>query len=210
MASPTSPRPDGEPTLDIVRAVRAGDRARFAELYERIAPALYAWTSLRIRSTLRGRVDPEDVLQEVWCKALAECASFEPERTTFRAWIFTVARHVLLRAIEAQERADRARSIEAEASSPSRAFALADEATSVSRRMARDESLRRFLVEAERLESDDRLLLILCGLEGRKFDELAPTLGLSRDAVAKRWQRLRAKLASERHPVDLLQLAEPV
>jgi RNA polymerase sigma-70 factor (ECF subfamily) len=203
----SSPRPnpgDGEPTIDILRAVRAGDVRRFGELYERIAPALFAWSSLRIRTSLRGRLDPEDVIQEVWCKALASRGEFDPERSSFRAWVFTIARHVLLQAIEAQERVDRARSLDADSTGSSQREAIPDEATSVSQRMARDEGLRRFLAEAERMESDDRVLLILCGLEGKSFGEAAPVLGITRDAAAKRWQRLRAKLAGERHPVDLL------
>jgi RNA polymerase sigma-70 factor (ECF subfamily) len=204
MTQPLPSSSAGEPTLEILLAVRAGDRARFGELYERVAPALYAWVALRIRATLRGRLEPDEVLQEVWCKALEQCASFDPVRVSFRAWIFTVARHVLLQAIEAQARVDRARSLDGDSSRSTNAALVPDEVTSVSQRLSRDEGLRRFLADAERMEHDDRLLLLLCGLEGKSLVEAAPVMGVSRDAAAKRWQRLRAKLQVERYPLQFL------
>ena len=48
-------------TQSLARAAKSGDVERFAELYERIAPALLAWASLRIRPDMRAFVDPQDV-----------------------------------------------------------------------------------------------------------------------------------------------------
>jgi DNA-directed RNA polymerase specialized sigma24 family protein len=49
------------------------------------------------------------------------------------------------------------------------------------------------------------MILIHGGLEGLRHAETATRLGLSRDTVAKRWQRMRAKLERERLPRELLQ-----
>src|SRR6476619_1881972 len=78
----------GDPgeTQDIARAAKAGDEQRFAELYERIAPALYTWPSLRIRPVMCGAIDPQDVVQEVWCRAWKGFGRFDPQETPFRSW----------------------------------------------------------------------------------------------------------------------------
>ena len=75
-------------TQDIARAAKAGDEQRFAELYERLAPALYTWASLRIRPAMRGSIDPQDVVQEVWCRAWKGFGRFDPQETPFRSWVF--------------------------------------------------------------------------------------------------------------------------
>jgi DNA-directed RNA polymerase specialized sigma24 family protein len=54
------------------------------------------------------------------------------------------------------------------------------------------------------LDADERLLLAQVGLEGVSFAEAGERLGLSRDATAKRWQRLRARLEEQPRARDLL------
>ena len=174
----------------------------FAQHYERIAPALYAWASLRVRPSFRGRLDPEDVLQEVWVRALEVHESRDPSRGSFRAWIFAVAKNVLFEAFRKLEGAGGGLG---GPSTRARLLAnLPDQATAISRRVARDEGLRLFLDRVGRLPREDRMILIHCGLEGLTHAETATRLGLTRDTVAKRWQRLRAKLEGERLPRELL------
>ncbi len=70
--------------------------------------------------------------------------------------------------------------------------------------MARDESLELFSEQVRAMEEDDRKLVVHCGLEGLPYKEVAERLALSADAVAKRWQRLRAKLNASALPAMLL------
>ncbi len=70
-------------------------------------------------------------------------------------------------------------------------------------RVAKDEGLHLFLDHVCKLPREDRMILIHCGLEGLTHAETSTRLGLSRDAVAKRWQRLRAKLEQEKLPREL-------
>ena len=163
-----------------------------------MTPALHAWARLRIPRGLRGRVEPEDVVQEVWCRALARITHFDPARRSFRAWIFGVAKNVVLEAI-------RSPLLGAGGTSAVRALAgVPDRVTGVSRRVARDEALQRFHERIERLEDADRRLLIHCGFEDLTCAEAAERLGISRDAAIKRWQRLRARLTEEGVPEGLL------
>src|SRR4029078_12177519 len=77
-------------------AEKDGDAKKCAELYERVAPALYTWASLRIRPAMRGAIDPEDVVQGVWCRAWRVFYKFDPEVSGFRMWVFRIAKNVLL------------------------------------------------------------------------------------------------------------------
>jgi hypothetical protein len=57
----------GKPTTEFhVNRARAGDPTAFAQLYERLAPSLDAWSQLRVTGSLREYVEPSDVIQEVW------------------------------------------------------------------------------------------------------------------------------------------------
>jgi RNA polymerase sigma-70 factor (ECF subfamily) len=175
---------------------RRGDPAGFGVLYERLAPAIYAWASLRIHPTLKGRLDPEDVVQEVWWRAMDSFASFDPAKGSFRAWVFSIATHTLLNSFRGLrvrgEMRDEHRRIRMLALPPE----IVDQATSVSQKAARHEEARALITLVEQLTHEDRSLFIHCALEGQSPRKIAALLGLGADAAVKRWQRLRARLRS--------------
>jgi RNA polymerase sigma-70 factor (ECF subfamily) len=182
----------------------APDEPAFQRRYEELAPALHAWAELRIRPEMRGLVDPQDVVQEVWCRAWRLREQADPAADGFRPWVFAVAKNVLLEAFR------RLRSPAARAGASgttTRLLALEgvpESITAVSRRVARDEGLGRLVAWLRELEEDERLLVAQVGLEGLSFGEVGERLGLSRDATAKRWQRLRARLEEQPRARDLL------
>ena len=91
------PRFDATPekTELLVRRARE-DPNCFTELYARIAPVVYAWVRLRLGRSARERLDPEDVVQEVWLRAAKAFEQFDPQRGSFRGWIFQVTKYALL------------------------------------------------------------------------------------------------------------------
>jgi RNA polymerase sigma-70 factor (ECF subfamily) len=169
-----------------VRAARA-DGTRFAEIYTRVAPALYTWAALRIPAALRPRLDPEDVVQETWVRAFERFAAFDPERGSFRPWAFGIAGHVLLKALQWVRDAPAAeRALDPQD--------VPDEATSVSRRIGRDEAVRDLVGVFARLDEEERQIVVHRGLEERPFTEIAALLGIQEAAARKRWQRVRERL----------------
>ena len=70
-------------------------------------------------------------------------------------------------------------------------------APSITTRAARDEQLRLFLDRVERLDDDDRELVVLRGLEELPLADVATLMGIGEEAATKRWQRLRARLREE-------------
>lgn len=204
-STPSVPENDRElepSTLDLARLARS-DPAGFSRLYERVAPAVHAWASLRLRGRARARLEPEDLSQEIWMRALELFPTSDATHGNFRAWVFSVARFVLHEALRRAERAE----LDGLSSEESKHGLLAnvpDDVTTATRRLARDEALRAFVAHMGRLEPEDRALLVHCGLEGMTGADAGLRLGISRDAVHKRWQRLRAKLQADGIPPGLL------
>lgn len=190
-------------TERLARAAAAGHQDSFADLYARVAPALHGWASLRIRPSLRAWFDPDDVVQEVWFRAWRGIGELDLERVAFRPWVFRIAKNVLLEGLR-RLREPRAG---AGAGPSTRLFALQnlpDSATGIPKRVSKDEDVRRFVECVQAMPEPDRRLVIHVGLEGLSYRETAERLGLEREAVAKRWQRLRARLAGTPAFVGLL------
>ena len=205
VGSPGAEPPDERiETQDLAARARAGDSDRFGQLYERIAPSLYTWAEIRIRRDLRQWIDPGDVVQEVWCRAWRAFDSFDPQTTTFRFWVFRIAKNVLLEAFRKLENpAFRARSRDGAATRALELVDVPDSATAITRRVAREESLRLFADWVQSLDEQDRMLLVHHGLEGLSQAEVAERLQLGREAVAKRWQRLLARVVEQKLPREL-------
>lgn len=163
----------------------------FADAYRDAAPALHAWIGLHLGPALRAELDPEDVLQEVACRAFARKDNFDPERGPFRAWLFGIARKVLFQSLERMTGSGRP---DREWLTTGGLARVPEEATSVTRRVARDETQRRFLDEIEDLPDEERRLVLQRGLEGLPHEEVAESLGIEPSAAAKRWARLLPRL----------------
>ena len=185
-----------EPTQELARAARDGDAPRFGALWARVAPALHAWARLRVKPALRARLDPEDLVQEVCCRAFRDLGRWDEARGPFRAWVFGIANAVLRRALEQLALAPSRRP---GALDESTAFLarIPEDATTISRRLAQDDGLAHFLERVGELPEEDRRLLLLRGLEGLAHEDIARELGLSLEGAKKRWQRLRARLEED-------------
>ena len=187
-------------TTSLVRGAGA-DREQFARLYGRVAPSVVAWASLRITQELRRVLEVEDVVQEVWCRALNHLSTYDPTRSSFRTWVFAIANHVILKGYRHLGRGtspSAAPGVEPELAE------IPEEVTSISRRLVQDETLTRCIERLAQLDDDDRTLLIHYGLEGQPAAQVGRLVGLSADAVKKRWQRLRERLREAAAFKDLL------
>ncbi len=189
------------PTRMWLTQAQEGNQQGFSELYEHIAPSLHTWAHLRIRPEQSAHLDPADLVQEVWLRAWRQMESFEGDGSYFRFWIFRIAKNVLL---EAVRRGQKTKGAGGPSTRLKQANNQLDQATAVSQRVARDESLGLFRDQVDLLAVDERKLVLHCGLEGLPHAQVAERLGLSSEAVTKRWQRLRERLAHSDLPQYLL------
>ena len=180
--------------MQLAKAAKEGKEDQFDKLYQRVAPSLFSWARLRIPPSIRPFLDEQDVVQEVWIRAVEIIERYDPDKVNFRAWIFRVAKNVLLEAMRKLRADPRLRM---DGGPSTRLFVIEncpDSVTLMSARMRRDERIKIFTGYVEELESPDREILVHCGLEGLKAQEVADRLELNREAVIKRWQRLRETL----------------
>ena len=191
----STPRQPNQKTQTLVKRAREGDRRAFTLLYARLAPALQTWARLRLPATAQSRIDPEDLMHEVWWRALEAFRTYDPDRASFRTYLFTIAKRVL---IDVLRRAGTASGRGGPSAGPiPSASELPESVTNVSRQAARDEVLLRVAQTLRSLDDTDRNVFVHCGLEGLRPGQAATLIGLPKEMVVKRWQRLRAKLRNE-------------
>jgi RNA polymerase sigma-70 factor (ECF subfamily) len=185
-------------TAALVRRFAAGDHEAFAALHRRLWPRLYLWCTLRVPRALWHRLDPEDVLQEAWLRAVVALPRYEPQRAGFRTWLFAIAANVLAEQLRRLHVRDR----EGPAADESMASIPAD-VTSVVRQVVRSEELKRFGRELEALPGDDRQIMVLRGLEGLPHAEVGARLRITAAAAEIRWRRLLERFRERLQEVGL-------
>ena len=190
-------------TESLVRAFQGGAEPSFALLYERLAPALYAWAILRAPRSL----EPGDLLGEGWLRAVRGVQGIDAGRASFRARLFGIAKRVLLHELRGRglREAFSRRAGEMDGDVRLDLESVPDSVTSLSQRFERDESMIHFLERIDGLGREDRDLVVYCGLEGFSCGEAATRMGLSEEATTKRWQRLRAELRNSSWAQGLLE-----
>lgn len=206
VAAPMSNESLPDRTEALAGRVASGEGAAFPELYARVAPALYAWARLRVRPPLSTRIDADDLVQEICCRAWQGFPRFDATRGAFRGWLFGIANHVLQKALSDLGRAPAGRRPTALDESSRFLEQVPDDATRASRRVARDETLAAFVAFAEELGDEDGRLLLYRGLEGLEHADVAELLGVETETAKKRWQRLRDRL--QEHPVPAALLVD--
>lgn len=169
----------------------------FQALYDDLAPALHAWAEHRMRPMLHRACEAEDLVQEVWHRAVKALPGFDPGRFTFRAWVFGVAKHTLLHVLRQAGRQAHIVGADGHTTHMQGLAEVPEAITSLTKRVARDEGVALFRQLLAELPSEEQELALYCGLEGAACTTVATRLGLGVEATTKRWQRLRARLRAK-------------
>ncbi len=168
---------------------------QFAAYYEQVAPALCLWVMRHTGRTLQSRVEVDDVLQEVWLRALVLQPGFSGDQVAFRRWIFGIAKKLLLEILRNVRKVQRVQVGEGRTTHLHDLANVTAAVTALTQRIVRDDGIRRFHEYLLALPHEDQDLVSFCGLESCTVAEAARKLGISLDAANKRWQRLRQRLA---------------
>lgn len=81
----------GDTDDELMRRLAAGDRDAFSRLYERHRTRVFTF----LLRSLRDRAGAEDLLQEVFLRVYRARAEYTG-RLRFQAWLFTIARRLLV------------------------------------------------------------------------------------------------------------------
>jgi RNA polymerase sigma-70 factor (ECF subfamily) len=97
-------RPGGDDSLDrLLAMVARGDEQAFAELYQRVAAAVFGLVSKVVRNPSQS----EEVTQEVFVELWRTASRFDPARGTARSWIMTCAHRRAVDRVRSSESAAR-------------------------------------------------------------------------------------------------------
>ncbi|MCA9321015.1 MAG: sigma-70 family RNA polymerase sigma factor [Planctomycetes bacterium] len=188
----TPDEPDTAQTLFLARS--GGDDAT-SQLVRRFDPALFAAAKMLSGPTLQRDCEPEDLVMEVWVVALSKLPSLElpddnPGRT-FMAFLARTLRYQVNARLRKQYRRMSPGARIEPITSPSR---LPDAVTTVTGSVSQRESRQAVADLLETLSPDDRQLVVLHGIEGYPYAEIAPAFGVSSGALAIRYHRALATL----------------
>lgn len=185
---------------ELLKRALAGDEEAFAEIFEKNRKRLQQAIAFRMDSRLNTRVDSSDVLQETYLEAARKFKDYAKERTMpLFVWLRWIAREKVISAYRKHLAADR-RTIIREVpilpldSSAKLVIDLISDATSPSRKVARTELAALLRKGLERLEPNDRELILMHHFEGLTTRDAAQCLRIGEAAAAKRYERARARL----------------
>jgi len=183
----------------LVKRAQGGDRSAFDELIGQVRPKLIRWILSRMSPNLRGKVEPEDVLQETCLWAFRSIGKIEWRGgEAFEHWLFSIAKHVVLKEVSRLGRMDE-QVLECEPP-------LDD--PSPSRAMRREERLDRLEAALLSLSPDHRRVLDLARLRGMPIREIAGRMKRSPDAVSHLLSRALKSLRDKFGDTESLGLPE--
>jgi RNA polymerase sigma-70 factor (ECF subfamily) len=189
---------------ELMGRAAGGDRPALAELFGRHRGRLDKMVRSRLHRALQGRVDPADVLQEVYLDLEQQLPHYPgPRAMPPFLWLRLLTgqrltrlhRHHLGAAMRA---AGREVAIpggdQTEADSALMADQLVGRLTTASRVVARAERARLVREAIDALDPADREIIALRGFEGLTNGEAATVLGLSKAVASNRYVRAMARL----------------
>ena len=189
---------------ELERRLRGGDTQALAELFARDRERLWRVIEFRLAEPLRGRLGPDDVLQEAFLAASQRLKHYaeSPARSPF-IWLRMIVNQTLIdlhrQHLGAQKR-DAAREVSVDgapyvqATSASVAIQLVGVFTSPSGAAARADVLGLVQAAIEQMDPIDREVLALRHFEELTNSEVAEALGIEQKAASIRYVRALRRL----------------
>ncbi len=199
MSSDEQPTETDE-TRELLLRVQAGDPRAFNELFARHRGALYRVVARRLGASLRGRIDPSDVVQEAHIEAMARLDEYFTRRPMpFRTWLMRTAIQRLLKlrrhASAARRDVDRERRLRDDDNSSSALVRpIEDTGPTPSQQLAARDLATRLHAVLERLPETDRAILGMRALEGLSYKDAANRLEIDPATARKRYGRALLRL----------------
>ena len=190
-----------DPTTIHVRAALEGDEASLSWIVERFSPVLIAQARYRMGRQLAGFCEPEDVVNDVWLRAIPRLKGLTDRGGRFTpavlAYLSTAVIHrvgeLVKRRMRTASKPD-GKPGDAERSTPDLMDRVPAEMSGVITRAVRREGHDLILEAIEAMEATDREILLLRGVEQRDTQFAARVLEISPDAVAARYSRALKRL----------------
>ncbi|MEM6779297.1 MAG: sigma-70 family RNA polymerase sigma factor [Planctomycetota bacterium] len=183
-------------SVTLLRRVLDGEETAWSELVHLYGGLVYAWC----RSKGIRENDSADILQQVFQVVSQEMTTFrfEDPKTSFRGWLFGIARHKIADHFRQQQRRHE-RPLDVHDETAEFVGVAADlEDSDARRRQDQAFLIRRACEEIRQFVGDDAYVIIweLC-VNRRTAPEVADQLGISADAVRTRKSRILFRLREQ-------------
>lgn len=179
---------------DLLRAHGAGDAQAFGRLYDRYDPACFRFIRRLLGASHADAA--EDLHQEVWIAVARSAATFDPARSTFAAWLFTIARNKVWDHFRRQKVAVLAPAHE------DAAMMVPDPGQSPLEQVQSRELAHEIIAAVEALPLEQRGVFVMFADAGLSLEEIAQVTGATFETVKSRLryarEKLRQSLAGER------------
>ena len=200
--------PDSDPPGDHlaltsyhVRQARAGDRTSLEWLVEKFSPLLLANARYRLGKVLGRLYDPDDIVNDVWVVALPRLPELPARDDRYTPVLLKFLSTTLLyrvnnlvaKHIRGKPRKETS-AASAETGSSDPVDRLADDGTGLLTGVLRKEKSDVVGATLGKLEERDRELVILRGIEGQSYKEIAVLVGRDSKVLAVQYQRALQKL----------------
>ena len=184
-------------TESLLARCAAGNAEAVSQLLEQHRPFLRRIAELRLDRSLRGRVDPSDVVQETQLEVMRRIVDYVQRRPmSFRVWLHYTACQRLTALWRHHRRAQR-RSVDREIVLPEgSSIALAQNllAESPSEQLHQQELAQKVQEAVGRLDPADREIVLLRNFEELTNQESAERLAIDEMAASKRYGRALLRL----------------
>jgi RNA polymerase sigma-70 factor (ECF subfamily) len=182
---------------ELMARLQQGHTDALDELYRRYASRLYAFCASLTRSS--GHQDPEDLAQDVFLRVIKSAHTFDPDKASFRTWLFSIARN---RCIDAGRRDKLIRFLPiGRAGAQDEGRELLPEETLVDEREDVEGAVIRAAARQavrdcidELANADEKQALVLYYLGGKVYREIAGVLGKSLSMARNHVQAAREKV----------------
>jgi len=173
-------------TCDLVERFKRGEQGAFSLLFGKYKRRLAVLLHYRMSEDLRGRLEVDDILQEVFLAAAQGLGRFDYQSPgSFMAWLSRIADHAIVDAARYENRQKRRAqemlSFKSE-SNPNGAEPM--DFMTPSRVFAQQESLQALLRKLDALSPEYRGVILLAKFEGLTTAEISERLAKSRESVA--------------------------
>ncbi|MCR9246719.1 MAG: sigma-70 family RNA polymerase sigma factor [bacterium] len=185
-----------ESDSDLERALRGGDDAALAGLFDQERQRVLRMVQFRLDPRLIGRIDPEDVVQETYLEAGKRLAAFRGDDKPFFLWIRLITQQTMID-LHRKHVGAKMRNAGREVQSPqSQAISgfFVGHVTSPSRAAMREELRQKIETALDSMDAIDREVLLLRHFEELSNKDAATVLGIQENAASNRYVRALGRL----------------
>ncbi len=200
---------DSPQTQEWLHQLQGGDMQALGTLFDFYRGRLRQMVQLRLDKRLAARVDPSDVLQEVYLDAARQVAGYlRRPKVAFYVWLRGLARERVLK-LQRRHVGAKRRSTEREQQLPLESSALLAQqflaqGPCPSQALAKKELRRRVQRALAKLDPEDQEVILMRDFENMTNGEVAQVLGLGDSGATMRYgralYRLKESLLADLNP----------